>query len=275
MADFQTQYQTLSENLKKDYEVMEYAFGSEVREGVDFEFKDKISNISDLLNTVYDLHSNQNLGAMILATDGIYNEGSNPVYAGTKLSVPIYTVALGDTTPRRDLILKRVFHNRIAYLGDKFTIQIDIAAQNCAGSSTNLNIYKVNDSGTNKLQQEAIQIDRNDFFTTREIILDADQSGVQRYRISLGKVDGEVSAANNTKDIFVDVLDARQKILIMANSPHPDVTALKQTISNNKNYEVTIDYITSPKANVASFDFVILHQLPSRRYDANAVFKCA
>lgn len=270
-TSYQNGLENLGEALGKEYELRQYAFGNEVREGIDFNFTDKISNISKLLSSLYDLYSNQNLGAVILATDGIYNEGSNPVYSGTKLAVPIYTVALGDTTPRRDLVLKRVFHNRIAYLGDKFSIQIDIAAQNCSGSVSNLNIYKVDPNGQQRLQQEALVIDRNDYFITKEIILDADKSGVQRYRIVASQVAGEVTTANNSKDIFVDVLDARQKILILANSPHPDVTALRQMLSTNKNYQVSVDYIGNPKENVAGFDFVILHQLPSYSDGAGAV----
>ena len=268
---YQNNLENLSEELGKEYELREYAFGNEVREGIDFNFTDKVSNISKLLTGLYDLYSNQNLGAVVLATDGIYNEGSNPIYSGTKLAVPIYTVALGDTTPSRDLVLKRVFHNRIAYLGDKFSIQIDITAQNCSGSTTNLNVYKIDQGGQQRLQQQAFAIDRDDFFTTKEIILDADKSGVQRYRIVASQVSGEVTTANNSKDIFVDVLDARQKILILANSPHPDVTALRQMLSTNKNYQVSVDYITDAKENVAGFDFVILHQLPSYSNGAGAV----
>ena len=114
--------------------MVEYAFGSEVREGVDFSFTDKVSNLSSMLRTLYDLYSNQNLGAIVLATDGIYNEGSNPIYSGNLLAAPIYTVALGDTTPQKDVLIKRVYHNKIAYLGDKFSIQIDISAKNSVGS---------------------------------------------------------------------------------------------------------------------------------------------
>lgn len=256
-------FRQLSTELSEKYEVKEYAFGSEVREGVDFNFSDKVSNLSEMLTNLYDLYSNQNLGAVILASDGVYNEGSNPVYAGTKLTAPIYTVALGDTTPQRDLILKRVFHNEIAYLGDKFSIQVDVTAQNCTASATSLIVSKIENGKTNRLQQIPININRNDFFTTQEIILDANKAGVQRYRISLAPVANEVTTANNSKDIFVDVLDARQKILILANSPHPDLTALKQSIGTNKNYEVTVQYADDPAINIAAFDFVVLHQLPS------------
>jgi len=262
----------LSSALSQNYDVQEYAFGEEVRPELDTAFNDKVTNISELLREVYDLYSNQNLGAIVLATDGIYNEGSNPIYLNTQLNAPIYTVALGDTTVKKDVVLKRVFHNKIAYLGDKFTIQVDVSAQNSAGSNTNLTVYRLRSNGsTEQLQRVPINIDRNDFFTTREIVLDANQSGVQRYRIVAGAVAGEVSTANNSKDIFIDVLDARQQILILANAPHPDLAALRQTITANKNYEVTLNFIDNIEVNIADYDFAILHQLPSRRNNASGV----
>lgn len=268
---YSTEFNKMRDDLSQKYEVKSYSFGSDVREGVDFEFKDKVSNVSEMLGSLYDLYSNQNLGAVVLATDGIYNEGSNPIYASTKLTTPIYTVALGDTTAQKDIVLKRVFHNKIAYLGDKFSIQTDISAVNCTAQSTNLIVSKIIGGKSQRIQQIPITINKNDFFTTKEIVIDADNAGVQRYRISVNAVEGEVTTENNSKDIFVDVLDARQKILLLANSPHPDVSAIKQSIQSNKNYQVTTDYVTGFKGNLASYDFVILHQLPSTKYDISSI----
>lgn len=271
---YQQQFEALQERLSKDYEVKTYAFGDEVREGVDFRYNDKVSNLSAVFNEVYDLYSNQNLGAVILASDGIYNEGNNPVYAGAKLNVPIYTVALGDTTPKRDVILKRVFHNKIAYLGDKFSIQVDVTAQNSLGANTVLSISKVEENGSlRKLQEFPIKINDNDFFVTQEAILDAEKAGVQQYRLSVATIKNEVSTVNNVQDIFVDVLDARQKILILANAPHPDLAALRTTINKNKNYEATVAYADDFRENVAAFDFAILHQLPSSKQDISSIMK--
>ncbi|MBI1227651.1 MAG: hypothetical protein GC192_20625 [Bacteroidetes bacterium] len=268
---YKTNWGQLREQLSKKYDVKEYDFGAEVREGVKFEMKDKISNISSVVKEVTDLYGNQNLGAVVLATDGIYNEGSNPLYAGVKLNAPVFTVALGDTTAKKDLVLKRVFHNKIAYLGDKFTVQMDIAARNCASANTNIVIAKLDGNEVRNLQTIPLNINSADFFTTREVVLEAKEAGVQRYRISLSQVNGEKSVANNSREFFVDVLDARQKLLIVANAPHPDISALKQTLESNKNYQITIAYIKDMKVNVGDFDFVVLHNLPSSRYDASAV----
>lgn len=271
LDQYKTDWDKLKNELASKYEVQEYSFGGEVREGVKFEMKDKISNISNLVKEVSDMYSNQNLGAVVLATDGIYNEGSNPLYAGAKLNAPVYSIALGDTTVKKDLVLKRVFHNKIAYLGDKFSVQMDVAARNCTGSNTNITVSKVDGSTVRNLQTISLNINSNDFFTTREIVLEAKEAGVQRYRVSLSQVSGEKSVANNSREFYVDVLDARQKLLILANAPHPDVSALKQTLEVNKNYQVTTAYINDLKLNLADFDFVVLHNLPSSRNDAGAV----
>ncbi|MEZ4930790.1 MAG: hypothetical protein R2788_01505 [Saprospiraceae bacterium] len=271
LATYQTDWQRLKDQLGEKFDVKEYAFGSEVREGANFEMTDKVSNISKVISDVSDIYGNQNLGAVVLATDGIYNEGSNPLYAGAKLNVPVYAIALGDTVQKKDLLLKRVFHNKIAYLGDKFSVQVDVAARNAGGSSTTMSISKVVGSDARKLQDIPINIDKNDFFTTREIILDANEGGVQRYRISLSSIPGEATTSNNVKEFFVDVLDARQKLLVLANSPHPDISALKQALEKNKNYQVTTNYINSLKVKIEDFDFVVLHNLPSVQNDLSTV----
>ncbi|NJN77093.1 MAG: hypothetical protein HC803_01165 [Saprospiraceae bacterium] len=264
----------LKNRLSEKYEVKEYAFGDGVREGIDFQFTDKVSNISAVLNDIYDIYSNQNLGAIVLATDGIYNEGNNPIYSGSKLNVPIYTIALGDTTPKRDVVLRRVFHNKIAYLGDKFGIQVDVTAQNALGTNTVLSVSKVEKGGrTKKIQDFPININDKDFFFTQEIILNAEQSGVQQYRLQVAAIKGEVTTVNNVQDIFVDVLDARQKILVVANAPHPDLAAIRQTVSKNKNYELKIAFLDNFRENIPDFDFVILHQIPSTNLDATSLLR--
>jgi hypothetical protein len=269
---YKAQFEQLATRLSEKYDVKTYSFGEKVREGVGFSFKDKLTNASDLMKNVYDLYANQNLGAVVIATDGIYNEGSNPLYAAAKLNAPVYTIALGDTTPKKDLVVKRVFHNNIAYLGDKFNIQIDVAATNCTGGSSILTVAKLDAAGNpSVVSTSPISINKNDFFTTKEVTLDATQAGIMRFRVNLTTVSGEVSTVNNTKEIFIEVLDARTKILLLGNAPHPDIAALSEAVSVNKNYTLTVAYADDLKINPADFDFIVLHNLPSATQPLDAI----
>ncbi|MEM6396457.1 MAG: vWA domain-containing protein [Bacteroidota bacterium] len=258
-------------SISQDYRVVSYTFADRIEESEDLTFDQKRTNLSEALDEISDLYANQNVGAVILATDGIYNEGANPVYRPIQLQAPIYTIGLGDTTRRRDLLIKQVYHNRIAYLNDAFSIQIDLAARNAAGSRTRLSVSRVGETGRQELHTENIEIDDNDFFNTREVIIEADRAGVQRYRISLSGIGDEVSTSNNSRDIFVDVLDARQKILLLASAPHPDLSAMKQALLGGNNNEVEVVYAEAFDGTATDYDLVVLHQLPNARFPLNGL----
>ena len=63
------------------------------------------------------------------------------------------------------------------------------------------------------------------------------------------------------------MIDGRQKILLLALAPHPDIKALRSLIESNDNYELDVDILTvSPNPNqpiVKPYDLVILHQVPN------------
>ncbi len=267
-AQYELQINALRAALAERYELKTYSFGDEVREQLPLDYSDKITNIARIFDEVHDLYANQNLGAIIVASDGIFNQGNNPVYAAAKLNVPIFAIALGDTTRKKDLVLKKTYNNQIAYLGDKFSVQIDLAAINCVGGATKLQIRRANNGVV--VFDKTINVDKDDFFRTEEALIEATVSGVQKYNVSLSPLDGEATTANNSRDFYIEVIDSRQKILLFAESPHPDLGTLKRLIDENKNYQTEIAYPETQKEALTKYDFVVLHQLPSMRNPVTA-----
>jgi len=275
--DSTTYRQSLDElrrELGSKYDLDTYVFGSEMIEGDTLDFSEKATDISAVMERLYNLYTNRNVGAVILATDGIFNKGSHPMYARLRLQAPIFTIGLGDTVQRRDLRISRTYFSKIVYLNDRFNVQLDIQATNAGGERTVMSVYKVeNDGSTRKLQEKAISISDNSFLLRESLVLDATQAGPQRYRITLSPLSNEVTLQNNTVDIFIDVLDSRKKVLILANSPHPDISAIRQGLEKNRNYEVTIGFARDFSQPVTAFNLVILHQLPSLQYPMTPVLK--
>ena len=272
---YKQQLTQLINGLEGDYRVKLYSFGDGLQEErvdsvFNFAYDKKVTNISESLDEIYDKYNNQNVGAIVVASDGIFNQGSNPLYSNTKLDVPMYAVALGDTTAKRDLIVDKVLHNRIAYLDDKFTIRVDLSAQNSKGQTTVLNVYK-GKATNNRGFSKTIQIKEDDFIFTQEVVLDAKEAGIQQYSVRAKAINDEVTTQNNRQDIFIDVLDNRQKVLILAASPHPDVAAIRKAIETNKNYELTVDYISKFTQSVKDFNVAILHGLPAKNNSAETV----
>ena len=258
-TEYKEKLEELINNLQNKFDVKSYSFGDEITNAIDLSFHEKQTGISDLLEEIYNRYSNRNVGAIVIASDGIYNKGSNPVYASSKIKFPIYTIALGDTSVKKDIILTKVAHNRLAYLGNSFPLEIIAEARKCKGNNMQLTIYK----GKELLFSKKMDINSDNFTQTIPVLLEAKEAGIQRYKVRLSRVEEEVSFANNEQDIFIDVLDGRQKILILANAPHPDITALKQSMELNDNYEVTVALANDFNQSLKDYNLVVLHQLPS------------
>lgn len=268
LETYRQKWLQLKEALGSDYDVRMLNFGEDVREGQNDTLSAKSSNIAGLIQYVEDNYSDQNLGAIIMASDGIYNEGNNPMYSEPKYVAPLYTVALGDTTQKKDLFFQNILNNKIAYLGDKFTVQADVAAYNCAGSNSTLVLEAVQGNNVRKISEVPVSVSSNQFFVSKTFTIDAAQVGVSRYRFRLSNIAGEFNTINNKREFFIEILDARQKILLLANAPHPDLAAFKSIITSNKNYDVEIAFAKDFNGNVSKYNMAIVHNLPSDIADA-------
>lgn len=255
MEELATHVTALSEN----YDVRTYQFDAEVREGLEnVDFTGKSTNYSILLDDLYSRFSNRNLGAVIIASDGLYNKGSNPIYAGSQLDVPFFTIAMGDSAQRRDLVIADIAHNRLAYLGNNFPIEILVQANQVDGESSRIRIVK---RGSTLFNQE-ISFEGNSFEQIIPITLEAKETGLQKYTVIFEEIENEVTGSNNQMEFYIDVLDSRQKILLLSSAPHPDLGAIHQAINSNENYEVRSMMAEDFSENIQEYSLVIFHQLP-------------
>lgn len=256
---FKPAFRELADHLSKKFDVQTYTFGEKLTQGLDADFSDKQTDMSGLFSEIKDRYSNRNLAALVLAGDGIYNQGTDPLYASEDAPYSIYTVAMGDTAQQKDILISRVSYNRIAFLGNDFPVEITVSAFKYAGSQSKTTLS----AGGQQLFSENFSIGQQNYSRTFTTKLTASKPGIQRYRVSVSPVAGEISTTNNYQDIFIEVLDGRQKILMLHSAPHPDIAAMKQAIEKNKNYTVDDFLLSDFNGSVSSYSLVILHQVPS------------
>lgn len=259
-AAYERDLKSLSEQLSNNFEVKIYNFSDSVGAGYDFSNKGKISNASKFIGKLNDELLNRNVGAVVIASDGIFNRGGSPLYDLNKLKAPVYTIALGDTIPKKDLLIANVNSNDIVYLDNEFTAEVQIQAFESKGSQA---ILKILQDGK-VLQTQTIAINANPFVKTLPIKIKASKLGLQKYTLSLNTLPNEISTQNNSQHLFIDVIDAKQKVLIAAAAPHPDITVFKQAISKNERYEVKVAIAEDlDNLNPKDYGLVILYQLPA------------
>ena len=258
---YQKNMKELVAKLSSKYEVKTYSFSDSVKAGLDFSGNGKLSNGAVLIDQLNDEVLNRNLGAVIIASDGIFNRGGNPLYNLKQLNAPIYTVAMGDTIPKRDVLIADVSYNNLVYLDNEFTLDIQVQAYQGKGETTKLSVAE---NGV-RVKEENIKLNSNAFVKNIPVKLRANKVGIQKYTISVSSLKNEITTKNNTQTIFVEIIDGRQKILLVSASAHPDIAALKQAIELNKHYEVTVvlsDNLSAVDLN--TFSLAILYQFPDQ-----------
>jgi len=248
----------LKSSFGDNYEVHEFNFDRTLNNGLSNKFNGKQTDIASALKQVNERYVNQNIGAIILATDGLYNQGTDPRYEARNIKSTIYTIALGDTTPKRDLLIANVNYNKTAFLGNDFEIEVLTEAYQSKGENMRLNVTE----DGRQVSNQNIDINADAFQKLIPIKLNADKKGIRKFNISIAPIKNELSAQNNTETIYVDVLDARQKILLVYNNLHPDINAIKQDIESDKNYEVKAVLLSDLSTiKPSDYSLIILHQL--------------
>jgi len=259
----------LKNELSVNNDVDTYLFGNEVVEGSNPDFIDNKSNYNDFFNFIKQNYTGLNVGAIILAGDGIVNNGIDPVYGASNITTSIFTIALGDTSQAKDVKIDDVRHNSIVYSGDIFPVEISISAIKLKSNSTTISLLE----NKKVIAKKDVFISNDSYRKSVKFNVEADKVGKRRYRVVVESISGEANFENNSRNIFIDVLDSRQKILILAYAPHPDIGAIKQSLLKNRNYEVETEYITGFGKDLKQYDLVILHQLPSKKNAAVRVLK--
>jgi hypothetical protein len=266
--DYAESLKQLVKKLEENYQVDQYSFSDKITDSINLNFNGKQTDISNALVEINNSYLNRNVGAIILASDGIINKGANPIYIKNILKAPIYTIALGDTTIQRDLLIHKVNQNQIAYLNNTFPIEVLVDAKKLQGKFSELIISQ---NGKNIASQN-LTIENNNWTKSFQFLIKAEKIGIQKYSIYLKTISGEFTTLNNQRDIYIDVIDSRQKVLLLSASPHPDVAAIKLAIQSNDNYEVNSFLVDNFDGNLKDYSLVFLHQIPSKNTNDSKLF---
>jgi hypothetical protein len=260
--DILTQITRFQSELKEKYgnkfDLVTYTVGERTNVSDSVSLSESKSNLSEGFQEIFSKYYNRNVGGIVFISDGNYNEGSNPIYTAEQISLtPIFTLGVGDTISKKDQLIRDVSANEIAFLKNKFPIEVDVESFKMGKVNSTVSIIhkgKVLDSKT-------IFFDNGTYdFKHLSFELEANEIGFQQYIIELKSLDGEYSYKNNRRTIYIEVLDARNKVLLLAGAPHPDISALKFVLDKDENMEVVSKTTEDWDKNVSNLDFIIWHE---------------
>lgn len=220
--------------LEQKYEVVRLTFGEKIERNGCVDFSDNRTDIAGVLEYI-DRHSvGKQPEALVLLSDGIYNSGLNPLY--NKLNIPIFTVALGDTTRYPDVIVQNILVDKFNFIRTIFPLKAEIKAFGQAGRKLKC-VLKENG---NKIEEKIIQVDKADFLSEIQFEAEAVKTGVIKYTITVEPIENEYTLENNTVDTWVNIIDNSGDITLYADVPHPDIAALVNAIQATDLYRCSV-----------------------------------
>ncbi len=223
-----------SENLFNNSKL--YSFGNNVvRVGSDslseINFSEGSTNFSKIFNKVKE--DDSNISSVIIISDGVITDGINPLYTAEKLNIPVFTIGVGDTTKHKDIELKNVLYNEYIYAQTPTTIQATILNNGFANQNVNVSFYENDlliEQRTVKLSEDGVQ--NLNFIYTPKI------GGEKKLTIEISDLKGEFTSANNKKIFYINVLSNKIKVLLISGAPSPDLSFIKNTLTEDKNLSV-------------------------------------
>lgn len=253
-------YEKLSSNsaLKDKFELQTYRFDSEFESATSFDFKGKQTNIEEVAKNLKGIYRNATFPA-ILISDGNQTVGNDYVY-GFDANTKVYPLVLGDTTTFLDIRIGQLNVNKYAFHKNKFPVEVFVNYSGTKSISANFKIAQ----GNTILHTQTIAFSPNKKSVILNVLLPANQVGLQIFKASISSTEYEKNVYNNTKNFAVEVIDQKTNVAVISEINHPDIGALKRAIESNSQRKVTILKPNEVKS-LSDYNVLILYQ-PSSNF---------
>ena len=237
MTEYPTSVDSVMHILEKNYDVEYYGFG------------DQYTNISSALSTISRQYYKKNVGAVVLISDGIVNQGVNPELNIESYPFPIYSVTLGDTVSYPSMTINDVKYNKTVPANMLFPLRVTANALNYKGESMNV-IVKIDG---NEVENVTVPVTSNRFSKTLDFNIDSGEEGTKQVDIIVG---------DKTRRVFVTVTDKKYRILCLARAPHPDIAAIKSALDDHFEFDVIFDDNVVANYDLPlRYDLLIMHNI--------------
>ena len=247
----------VKDKFSTNYQLEFWSFGEKTEKSERVTGNDRRSNYGQLIKTLKNNYTNKNVGALILLGDGIYNQDQNPENMASSLKFPVYCLAVGDTTRNTDASIKNVKTNKVAFLKNKFPVEIELKFSKLKDQMASIEI----ENNQKQVYSNSFPIASDDDFKMEFVNLDAEKPGLQHYKIKIRSFAGELNLKNNEYEFVIQILENKQKIVMLSDGQHPDLGAIRSSLSEIQNYDIKIITGNSVPDSLSSYSLIILKKL--------------
>ena len=199
-------------------------------------FEGNATDIAQALQTLREYRGESYLGGILLISDGNHNSGEDPLRVARDFNCPIFTVTIGESRPKPDLLLSQVLTNDITYVGNQVPVEVSIRGVGFGGRRISVRLHKDGEV----LDQNIVTIPPDGLEISLQLLFTPQEQGFQKMTVDISRLGGEVTHINNTHEFYIRVLKSKLKVLLLADAPSPDLAFLKRLLSTDENIHLIV-----------------------------------
>ncbi len=254
---FLNRFSEIKSILQNNYDVQLITFGEKIHFNPDtLSFNEVRTNAEKLFSEPQQTLGNKPISAMIIFTDGIFNEGIHPISLAENISYPIYIAASGDTNIYKDIAIRKILHNKNVFLGNDFIVEVLLHSSDIKNEKIEVSIHE----NKNELSKKTLIINSDmQNINSVQFQLNANKAGYHSYKVSVSVIKDEKNIYNNTAYFIVHVIENKIKTLFLYSAPHPDISAIRQILHTSEQYATEAYSETSFNKNINDYDVILFH----------------
>ena len=207
----------------------------EVKDPDSVHFSGYSTDLSASLRAIEESFPDGSYNSVTIISDGIFNEGSSPLYEARKFSAPFITIPVGDTVTKKDISVKSVVRNEKALTGTAVKIRVYIAVNKAGIGST---VVKLLREGS-EVRSQMLNYDASRGSYELEFDITESAAGKIKYSVAAENIPDELTYKNNRSDFYITFLDNKVNILVLSGGPGYDNEFTGSVLKRIGNYNIT------------------------------------
>jgi uncharacterized membrane protein len=263
---FIQQNRLLWEQLDRDNDVVFHTFGERLSEhatpwspAASLKIPpctDNATRIVGALEEIRDAYQDQDLGAIIILSDGIETEQSKSRRSLAhstqallaELGAPIFSFALPDDKHLKDVQLLDVAYNDFAFLSNSASLEATFGVFGYDEATSILTVRLMNDGREISVQRMTVKPGQHVVELSFEFV--PQSLGKHIYTIVADPLNHEIYEPNNKKDLVVNVIRDKVRVLHIAGQPSWDARFLRNHLVEDPNVDLIAFFILLNADNV-------------------------
>ncbi len=179
------------------------------------------------------------LSGLVMLTDGADN-GSRPLTEALvplqAAGVPVFTVGLGEETLRPDIELGRVELPRAVLEGSTLLVDVVVTQQGFGRRTVPL----VVEDAERILAEDEVTLGPDGEPVVARVRFELQRTGPHSVRFTIPVQEGERVDRNNAREVHIEVLGERQKVLYFEGEPRFEVKFMRRAVEEDENVQLVV-----------------------------------